>query len=136
MINKKILAIIKSDKGKFLLLKTNPRWLKVDAWYIVTGGLEKGETYEDGVKREVSEETGLKIMKIIPTEYACDYAWPEGSGKMHHEKAFIVIVKAANPILSREHTAFKWLSKDKFVEKVAWWGDNAKRDLKKLLKDY
>ena len=125
-MNKKIMAIIKSDKGNYLLLKTNPKWLKVDAWFVVTGSLEKDETEEQAVEREVEEETCLEIIKISPADYSCTYEWPKSSGKMHHEKAFIVIVKEKIPKLSGEHLEYKWLSKKDFLRKIDWNDDKGK----------
>lgn len=125
------MAIVKSDKGNFLLLKTNPKWLKVDEWFVVTGSLEGKETQKQAIEREVKEETGLKIIDIKPTSYFCEYEWPKGSKKMHHEKASLVIVKEEKPKLSGEHLEYKWLSKSEFIKLIDWEGD--KKELKEIL---
>ena len=117
------MAIVKSDKGKYLLLKTNPKWLKVKEWFVVTGSVEGKETEEDAARREVTEETGLKILDIKKTKYFCEYEWPKGSGKMHHEQAFLVTVREDAPKLSGEHLEFKWLSKSDFLGQIAWQDD-------------
>jgi len=130
-MNQKILAIIKSDKGKFLLLKTNPKWLQVDEWFVVTGSVEGKESFGDAARREIAEETGLQILNLIETDYSCEYEWPVGSGKMHFEKGFLAIVKHAEPKLSGEHLEYKWLSEKEFISKIAWTGD--KKELRKLL---
>jgi NADH pyrophosphatase NudC (nudix superfamily) len=83
-INNKIMAIIVSNRGNFLLLRTNPKTMKQDSWFVVTGSVEKKETKEEAVEREVNEETRLEILEIKPADYKCDYEWPKGSGKMHH----------------------------------------------------
>ena len=102
--NDKILAIIHSDKSKFLLLKTNPKTMKVNHWYVVTGGVKEGESFEKAIAREVEEETKLKIIEIIPTSTFWDYEWPKNSKIIKHEKAFLVKVKHANPkITAHEH---------------------------------
>jgi len=119
-MNKKIMAIICSEKGKFLLLRTNPKWMKCDVWFVVTGSLEKGEKHEQAVRREVTEETGLTILDIKSTNYTSIYEWPIDSGKMFKEKAFLVKVKEASPKLSGEHTEFKWLSKEDFLKQIDW----------------
>jgi 8-oxo-dGTP pyrophosphatase MutT (NUDIX family) len=130
-VNKKIMAIIYSDKNKFLLLRTNPKWLKVDEWFVVTGSIEKDEEKEEAVKREVLEETGLKILEIKKTGSSSDYEWPIGSGKMHHETIFLVKVQYANPKLSGEHLDFRWLNKEDFIEQIDW---KDKKELRSLLK--
>ena len=131
--NNKILAIIYSDNGKFLLLKTNPKTMKVDHWYVVTGGVKEDEKFEDAVRREVEEETQLKIIKIKPTSLSFDYEWPRKSGKMKHEEAFLVKVKHADPKITKyEHLGWKWLDKKEFLDNIYWYGES-KENLKKLI---
>ena len=131
-INNKVMAIVVSEKGKFLLLKTNPKTMKQDIWFVVTGSIEKGETKEEAVKREVDEETKLEILEIKQTDYKCDYEWPKGSGKINHEEAFIVKVKEAPVKISKwEHLDYKWLNKEQFLELIDW-ADN-KELLKRLI---
>jgi ADP-ribose pyrophosphatase YjhB (NUDIX family) len=137
MINKKpnpkVMAIIYSNKRNFLLLRTNPKWMNCDVWFIVTGSVEKNESEEEAVRREVFEETNLKILEIMPTDYSCIYECPKNSGKMHKERAFLVKVKEDMPQLSGEHTEFRWLSEEKFIEQIDWWG--GKDNLRNLLKE-
>lgn len=126
-INRKIMAVIKSDKGNFILLRTNPKFMKEDIWFVVTGSLKSGETPEEAVRREVKEETNLEIIKIIPTNYSCEYEWPKDSGNMHYEQAFLVIVNEDCPkITSFEHLEYKWLNKKDFLNLIGW-KDSKKR---------
>lgn len=61
-------AIIEDDKGRVLLVKHKP--MKGDFWrgkWICPGGeLEVGETIEEGIIREVREETNLEIALTKP----------------------------------------------------------------------
>jgi hypothetical protein len=108
--NNKILAIIYSDKNKFLLLKTNPKTMKINKWYVVTGS--------------------VKLTSII-----YNYEWPKDSGIMKYEKVFLVKVKHTEPkITAWEHLDFKWLSKQEFIKKIYWFGED-KYQLKELLKN-
>jgi len=63
--NNAIALIFNNDK-KILLLKRNPNieWYS-NKWSLVGGGIEVGETPEFSVKREIYEETGLKIENLI-----------------------------------------------------------------------
>jgi ADP-ribose pyrophosphatase YjhB (NUDIX family) len=54
-----IAAIIFDDKGCILLCEHTYR--KFFPWGLPGGGLERGERPEDGVRREVREETGLEV---------------------------------------------------------------------------
>lgn len=133
--NNKILAIIYSDQNKFLLLKTNPKTLKINEWYVVTGSLKEGETFRQAVQREVKEETNLEILKIKPTTLSFEYEWPKDSGITKHEKAFLVKVKHSEPKITKwEHLAYQWLPKKEFIDKIYWFGGN-KSQLKKLLEN-
>lgn len=133
--NNKVLAIVYSDKGKFLLLKTNPKHMKEDSWYVVTGGVKEDESFDDAVIREVEEETKLKILKVKTTDISFNYEWPKNSGIFKYEKMFLVKVKHADPkITAWEHLDWKWLDKKDFLEKIDWYGrkDNLKEVLIKL----
>jgi NADH pyrophosphatase NudC (nudix superfamily) len=134
--NNKVLAIIFSDKEEFLLLRTNPKTMKEDHWYVVTGGVKKGEEFEEAVRREVAEETGLEILEVQPTALSFDYEWPRGSGKMKYEKAFLVRVKHNEPKITRwEHLEWKWLGKEDFIEQIDWYGES-KDGLRGALKGF
>ncbi|MHB8903892.1 MAG: nucleotide exchange factor GrpE [Patescibacteria group bacterium] len=53
--------LIYNDKGEILLIK-NPKFL--DFWTIPGGHIELNETAEDAVRREIMEETNLKVKNI------------------------------------------------------------------------
>jgi 8-oxo-dGTP pyrophosphatase MutT (NUDIX family) len=62
-------AIIIDNDNKILLLKRGDGgdtsiWMP-NKWSLVGGGIEKGESPERAVKREIMEETGLEIKKFI-----------------------------------------------------------------------
>lgn len=61
-------AVIKDNKERILLVKHVPErggfWQ--GKWICPGGALEAGETIEDGIKREVREETQLEIDLITP----------------------------------------------------------------------
>jgi len=66
-------AVIKDKKGQILLVKHVPSrggfWQ--GKWICPGGKLEEGETIEEGIKREVKEETNLDIeltRQLVPFE--------------------------------------------------------------------
>lgn len=68
-LDKNALAIIVNSDNKFLLLKRSDyskQWMP-GKWALVGGAIEKGESPEQACKREVKEETGLEINKVIKT---------------------------------------------------------------------
>ena len=129
----KIMAILYSENYLFLLLKTNPKTMKVNHWFVVTGSLKENETFEEAVKREVKEETNLFIQKITETDLEFNYEWPKNSGKIKHEKVFLVQVKQSIPKLTRwEHVDWKWVSSRDFLKEIHWETPD-KVDLKQVL---
>ena len=65
-----VAAMIFDDKGYILLCEHTYR--KFHPWGLPGGGLEYGENPEDGVRREVREETGLDVQveKLLYAESA------------------------------------------------------------------
>lgn len=61
-------AVIEDGEGRILLVKHVPErggfWQ--GKWICPGGGLELGETIEEGIKREVMEETQLEIDLVCP----------------------------------------------------------------------
>ena len=65
-----VAAIVFDEKGRILLCQHTYR--KFHPWGLPGGGLEYRERPEDGVRREVREETGLKVQveKLLYAESA------------------------------------------------------------------
>jgi len=61
-------AVIEDGAGRILLVKHRPErggfWQ--GRWICPGGALEPGETIEEGIKREVREETQLEIEPLVP----------------------------------------------------------------------
>jgi mutator protein MutT len=65
---KNALAVIVNSDNKILLLKRgkDAPWMP-SKWALIGGVIEKGETPQQAVEREIKEETGLEINKFIKT---------------------------------------------------------------------
>ncbi len=126
-MNKKILSFIVKD-GKFLVLYSESHPEHGDGgWFVVTGGVEKNETYEDAVVREIKEETNLDVKEIFNLNWGSIYDW---LGELCKEMNFVSFVKSGKIILNEEHSKFDWLDLDEFVERIKWDDD---KDLLKLV---
>jgi len=66
-LKKNVVAIIVNEDNKILLLKRgdDSRIWMPNKWALVGGGIEKGESPEKAIKREILEETGLEIDDFI-----------------------------------------------------------------------
>ena len=63
--DKNAVAVIVNKDNKILLLKRGEGapWMP-NKWALVGGGIEKGETPQQAVEREIEEETGLELKKF------------------------------------------------------------------------
>lgn len=69
----------KNDGRKVLLIRRGAEPLR-GQWSLPGGGLETGERLEDGLRREVREETGLEI-NVMGLAGVYDRIMPDASGK-------------------------------------------------------
>lgn len=106
-------------------------------WEFAKGHIEEGENYEQTIKREVEEETGLKDIKIIPgfkEHIKYFFKKKEAIGKkvpwvFKLVTFFIAETKTKDIKLSPEHINFLWLPLDEAVKKTTY--KNSKELLKK-----
>ncbi|MBS3086882.1 NUDIX domain-containing protein [Candidatus Pacearchaeota archaeon] len=128
-MKQKILSFIVHDR-KFLVLRNNPHPKHGgDFWFVVTGGVEKGENQVEAVKREVFEETGLIVNEIFDLNWGSVYKWEKD---LCEELNFVSFVDSENIILNEEHTEHEWLNLDSFIDRIKWEDD--KELLRKVLK--
>jgi dATP pyrophosphohydrolase len=106
-------------------------------WQPVTGGIEKGETKTQALKREIQEETGIKnpakITKNIHHYQFIDFFKQENRQRQIKEYAYAVEVSPNQKItISHEHTQHKWCTYKEAL-KLLKYKEN-KETLKKLNK--
>ncbi len=133
-MNKRILAFIyNKNENNFLILKTNGKDYEIHGkskWFTTTGSVENKENYEEAVKREVLEETGLRAKEVYNLKWGCKYEW---QNQINEELYFIAFVNSEKIKLDNiEVINSKWLNLSKFVDLLAWDGD--KGELKSILK--
>ena len=115
-------VIFDENKRKFLLIKQFDKRKKRYLWRLVKGGIEKNETEEQAVKREIQEEVGLKKIEIVGKIYEYEYIFPPRKFIV-----FIYLVKAdMEEKVVLEFTEedkikdFVWVSKDQAIEMLYW----------------
>jgi len=115
---------------EFLILQHS----REKTWELVKGGLEEGESFEDAARREVKEETGLNINKLIKleSELSFDYKieFHETLGHKAVFKSFIGIVPSESEINSIDpvFSKYEWMDFKSAIEKLEW--DNIKTILR------
>ena len=103
-------ALLFNKAGKVLLLRRSAKTPSPGRLDFVGGGLDRGEDPLDGIKREIEEETGLKILKIQPI-----IATSHFEGKDFVILIFYKVRVATSAVkLSWEHDDYEWVSRKKF----------------------
>lgn len=104
-------ALIEKDNKILMGKKVKDIGPYPNTWHLPGGGVEEGESYEDAVKREVMEETGLKIENIKQIEVLEDDE-PNKHGEMTH---YIFHILKADPIgefnPTKELPTLEWVDK-------------------------
>ncbi len=103
-------AIIEKD-NKILLLKRSEKYEHLtNAWDIPGGRINFGEEPKEGLKREIKEETGLKLKEI---KKILDASTVFKNEEKHIVRiTYLCTVEEGNPILSNEHTHIEWIPKE------------------------
>ncbi|KKS90145.1 MAG: hypothetical protein UV65_C0020G0007 [Parcubacteria group bacterium GW2011_GWF2_43_11] len=119
------------EKGtSFLLLKRSPE--KGGFWQPITGNVQKEESFEEAALREIQEETGVsRISRLTDTDYSFDFF---DDNRWQHERVFgAQLDNDVKIVLSREHTEFKWATKEEALNEYLKWPGN-KEGLRRLAK--
>jgi 8-oxo-dGTP pyrophosphatase MutT (NUDIX family) len=108
---------------ELLLIRRAPGRIFAGLWQCVTGGLEPGERVPAAALREVREETGFGP-GAIEAFYDLDQVtqfYDEGSDAIVAGAIFAVRVRLkAEPVLSREHDACRWVGREDAVRLTVW----------------
>jgi len=129
----KILAFVINQNRILLLLGSDkdPQFHR-PFWYTVTGGYEEEDyNLENAVRREVLEETGLNVNKIIDLNWIFEY---DSLGKHCIEHAYIAYTNDGVVSLNEESTEYKWCELDEYINKIEWYSD--KSELRRVLEKY
>lgn len=104
--------ILKEHKQghKILLLRTTP--IRGSFWQPVTGHVRPSETWEQAARREVREETGVRLGRGALRYTGHEFEFRKGTRKFR-ERVFVAIVQSPiGPILvdPDEHDLARWES--------------------------
>ncbi len=109
---------------RYLLLQNAGRW------DFPKGGVEKGESELQTVLREVSEETGLSDLEMIPGfRKVIEYFYRREGKNIHKQVVYLLArTKEENVKISFEHQGFAWFPYQEALERASY--DNSKMTLK------
>ncbi len=119
------------NKIEYLILKRKHHWI---GWEFPKGGLGLFETERHTAKREIREETGLRLIQLNRFNIHGRYKYP---GEFSDRRGIIgqtfslysaEVEKGKVRIDKREHSDYKWFSFSEAMKKLTW--DNQKKCLK------
>ncbi|MBD3354462.1 NUDIX domain-containing protein [Candidatus Woesearchaeota archaeon] len=117
----KAVAGILFHGDKFLLFKKKGTWT---GWQFPQGKIDKGESEEQALKREIEEETGIKDIEVVKKlPYTHDYWFQEKGENIHKFLTFYLVKvnkKENNITLSREHSDYRWCSYKEAYENLRY----------------
>jgi 8-oxo-dGTP pyrophosphatase MutT (NUDIX family) len=126
---------------EFLLL----RRAKDDAilpglWQGVSGGLEPGESSLSAAVRELEEETGFgpdHIDRFYHLDQVNQFLDPSSGGVLTAIVFAVRIKPGAEPVLSYEHDAMRWVSPGEALELAVWpaYRESIRRILENLMNE-
>ena len=123
-------AFIINDK-KELLLQLRNKAPEKEHWCIPGGRVELFETFEEAVKREVKEETGVEV-EIIRLLGICDHIIKKEERHWVSPSYLCKIVKGEPKIMEpTKHLDLKWFPLDNLPEKITITTRDAIRNYKK-----
>jgi len=109
-------AILVNPDGKVLIMReadeSYAEGTNAGKYHAAAGGrINPSETYAEGLKREVAEETGITDFEPLYPVHVGEW-WPVIKGQKRHIVAIFTVCKVASSEirLSEEHDDYRWIS--------------------------
>lgn len=120
---KKVVNAIIQKNEKFLVIKRSSG-LQSGKWAFPGGIVEKNETPEQALRREIKEETNLKLKKII--RKISSYEYPRENAEKTIGECFLVSA-SGNVKLNSEVQEYRWVTIEEFesLEHISGLEDEA-----------
>jgi len=99
-------------------------------WDFPKGAVEKGETEEQTAKREILEETGIRIDAfLLGFRKEIEYYYRRQNNLAHKRVIFFLAQTSESRVrISFEHSGYDWLTYDQLLRRLTF--ENAKNVLK------
>ncbi len=103
-----VAAVIINGQGKYLCVQRGANKYDYihEKWEFPGGKIEEGETHIDALKRELSEELDIEIIKEPTKIITVEHQYPDFHLTMHAYLCHIL----DSPINLKEHIDSKWLT--------------------------
>jgi 8-oxo-dGTP pyrophosphatase MutT (NUDIX family) len=114
-----------ADGPEVLLIRRAPGRILAGLWQCVSGSLEPGERVAVGALREVAEETGFDdaaIDAFYDLDLVNQFHEPSVDAVLTAAVFAVRVVPVAEPRISHEHDAARWLPIAEAHREVVWPG--------------
>lgn len=114
-------ALVLDPDDRVLLVRFSFPWVDYPVWAPPGGGLEPGESPEEGIRRELAEEVGLVDVPLGPIVWLREARWQQASQlgpyDGQRETVFLVRVPAFEPAPHLDDEALR----RELVTGIRWW---------------
>lgn len=90
-------------------------------WQLPGGRLNEGESWDEGLRREIREETGITDVEILSITSVDNWAF---RGVLMYGVYFLCRTNGTEVRISGEHTAYRWVGKNDNLDEIEFWHEN------------
>jgi ADP-ribose pyrophosphatase YjhB (NUDIX family) len=119
----------KSHVHSVLLVQKTDMRVRHSRWRLLKGGINRGETKVDALRREIFEETGMKGVKILQQVHEYEFIFKE---TLHRVSSFLVEADSKEPIKLQESELSDYLWTDSENARTLLYWANEREALNKL----
>ncbi len=101
-------AFIVNSNKEILILKRQNSEVYNDLWDVPGGKLEEGDSLLEAITREIREETGLQLEKIITILSSSKFQGQASDKPIIFRNIYLVQAKG-NVVISNEHLEYRWV---------------------------
>lgn len=106
-------AVIVNTRGQILIVRR-----PIGKWQFAGGRLEVNERWDEGLRREVRDETGIDDLQIGIVLEVDNWVW---EGVPQYGVFFVCRTQTERIVLSDEHDQYLWLSSADDLSLIDFW---------------
>ena len=107
-------GIIRRSDGKMLVLKRSSKDdHKPGVWETVGGGMDREETPQEALMREIQEETSLDVRVDVPFNV---FSFKKDTGEFKVGITLLCEYLSGEVMLSDEHSEYRWIDPKEFAD--------------------
>lgn len=117
-------AFLFNAKQEMLILQ-----LPDNRWQLPGGKLQRAESWTDGLRREIFEETALDGIEIVKVLYVDNWYTVAND---YYRAYFLCTTMNDNVLLSNDHNAYQWINADTDLSQFSFTHETVREHIKNL----